>query len=113
VGRTDWILYSQQRHIANLLHDDTIVKKIGDLVCGFARRILVLPVSRKALDNILSNAALKEVPENRRLFEILADDQSHGCYLRVDVIEGLSFATHGNIVQKAGQVVDEFAVDIK
>ena len=27
------------------------------------------------------------------------------------VVEGLSFATRGNIVQEAGQVVDEFAVD--
>ena len=88
-----------------------VVKKIGDLVCGFAPRLLVLPVSRKALDHSLSNAALKEVPENRHLFEIFADSQAHSCDFRVDVVEGLSFATRGNIVQEAGQVVDEFAVD--
>jgi hypothetical protein len=54
---------------------------------------------------------LKEVPENRNLFEILADDQSHGCNLRVDVIKGLSFTTRGNVVKKTDQVVDKFTVD--
>ncbi len=87
------------------------MKEIDDLVFDSAPRILVLPVIQKVLDHYLSNTVLKEVPENRHLFEILTDDQSHGCYLCVDVIEGLSFVTRGNIVQKTGQVVDEFTVD--
>ncbi len=33
------------------------------------------------------------------------------CDFRIDVVEGLSFATRGNIVEEAGQVVDEFVVD--
>jgi hypothetical protein len=87
------------------------MNEIGDLVCGFAPHLLVLLISRKALDHRLSKTCLKEVHENMHLFEILEDDQCHGWKCCINIIEGLSFATRGNIVQKAGQVVDEFAVD--
>ena len=69
------------------------MKKIGDDVCGFAPRLLVLSISHKALDHSLSNAVLKEVPENRHLFEILTDGQSHRTNFHINIIESLSFAT--------------------
>jgi hypothetical protein len=52
-----------------------VMKEIGDLVCGFAPRLLVVPISRKALDLRLSNTCLKEVHERRHVFEILVDSQ--------------------------------------
>ena len=87
------------------------MKEIDDHVCGFVSHFLVLSISLKTLGHSLSKATLKEVPENRHLFETLTDGQSHRSIFHINIIQGLSFATRGNIMQKTDQVIDELSVD--
>jgi hypothetical protein len=52
-----------------------VVKKIGDLVCGFTPRILVLPVSRQVLDHSLSNVDLKKFQKTGTSLNFLQIDK--------------------------------------